>query len=67
MMDDTFLQERVVLCQQGVFAHYHARLPHDQPDKPKRDTEIKQVHGNMIGIMMREYHLVKIQPVSEYQ
>ena len=67
MMDDTFFQEWVVLRQQGVFAQYRPRLPHDQSDKPKRYTKIEQVQRNMIRIMMGEDHLIEIQPVPEYQ
>ena len=67
MMDNTFFHKRMVPGQHGEFAQYPRRLPHDQPDKAQGDTEVEQVHRNVVRVDPGEYHLVKIQPVSKDQ
>ena len=67
MVDNTFFQERVVLCQHREFADYPCRLPHDQSHKAQGDPKIEQIHRHMVGIGFGKYHLVEIQPVSEDQ
>ena len=37
------------------------------PTNPKRDSKIKQVQGHVVGTGSTKDHLVKIQPVTEYQ
>ena len=67
MMDNTFFQERVVFRQQRELTQYLSGLPHDQPHKSKRHPEIEQVQRHLFGIVVREYHLEEVQPVTEYQ
>ena len=67
MVDNTFFHEWVVLGQHREFAQHPRRLPHDQPDKSQCNTEIVQIQRYLVGIMLGEYHLEEIQPVSEYQ
>src|ERR1700760_3020059 len=69
MMNNTFFQERMILGQRRELAEYPCRLPHDQPYKAQRDTEIEEVQGYMVGgdMLAREHHLEEIQPVSKDQ
>lgn len=67
MMDDTFFQERMVLCQQGILAQHLRGLPHDDPYESQRNTEVEKIHRNLIGVVVGEYHLEKIQPMPEDQ
>jgi len=65
MVDDTFFQEWVIPGQQGVFAQHLSCLPHDQPHKSQRDTEIEQIHMDLFRECTRKNHLIKVQPVPE--
>src|ERR1700753_3525726 len=69
MVDNTFFKERMVFCQHGELAEYPCGLPHNQPYKAKCDTKIEEVQRYMVGrnVLSGEYHLEKVQPMSEDQ
>ena len=67
MMDNTFFHKRVIFCQERELGQNPSRLPHDQPYKSQRNTEIEQVQRYMIGNRRTKDHLVKIEPVTENQ
>src|ERR1700743_2899884 len=67
MMYNTFFQERMVFCQRREFAEDPGSLPHDQSNEAQRQTEVEQVQRYFIRRGCAEDHLVKIQPVTEYQ
>src|ERR1700754_1186535 len=66
MVNNTLLLERMVFRYQGMLAQHLTRYQHNNSNKSKRYTEIKQIHFNMLGRYAGHYHLVKIQPVPEY-
>src|SRR5689334_12936814 len=57
----------MVSFQQREFRKNPSRLPHDQPYKSERDTEVEQVHGHVVFARRAEDHLVEVQPVTEHQ
>src|SRR5579872_2225650 len=67
MMDDTFFQEWMVLCQHRIPAQDPCGLPHDQPDETKRDAEVKQVQRYPVRRNRRHHYLIKVQPMPEHQ
>src|SRR5882757_817828 len=67
MMDNTFFQERVVFRQQRNLTQRLSGLPHDQSHKSERYSEVEQVQGYLVRVVVGEYHLEEIQPVTEYQ
>src|SRR5689334_6409882 len=72
MVDQAFFYERMILCQQRCPAQCSCCNKHDQSDKSQRHSKIPQYHRYlcltcfMIGHRTSEYHLEKIQPMSEY-
>ena len=66
MMYDGFFKERVILDVHRMFAQLLARYKHDQPDETQCQAEIKQAKLHMGRERSGKYHLVKIEPMSEY-
>ena len=72
MVNNTFFNERMSFGDQWISRQSSSGNKNDQPNKSKCDTKIKQHIRNIsfsrvwIQQRMRKDHLIKIQPVTEY-
>ena len=66
MMNDCFFEKRVILHVHRMFAQLLSRYKHDQPDETQCQAKIKQAKLHMGWERSGKNHLVKIEPMSEY-